>query len=225
MKVLKSLMVGVILLSGLAHSAIGGLGLGVYASMDTTKGNIVIKLEHKKTPNTVGNFVGLIEGTKKNNFKEGLGFYDGLKFHRVINNFMIQGGDPKGNGTGGPGFKFADEITDLRHDKPGTLSMANSGPNTNGSQFFITHGATPWLDGKHTVFGYVVQGMDVVNKIEKGDKMLSVRVIRNGMDAIHYDANKTVKHVVTKVTKDCEVPGWVKMIGHTDKWLLHNGCK
>jgi len=214
------------LVAGLAHGAIDGLGEGIYASFDTSKGNVVIQMTYKKTPNTVGNFVGLIEGTKKNNFKDGSGYYDGLKFHRVINNFMVQGGDPKGNGTGGPGYKFADEFTDLKHDKAGTLSMANSGPNSNGSQFFITHGATPWLDGKHTVFGYVVIGMDVVNDIRKGDIMETVRIIRNGADAVQFDAGKIViKNVNNAVAKPgCDAPAWTKAIGHELKWLQQKGC-
>jgi peptidyl-prolyl cis-trans isomerase B (cyclophilin B) len=137
------------------------------ATIETNKGAIVIRLFADKTPKTVANFEKL---AKK-------GFYDGLKFHRVIPDFMIQGGDPEGNGTGGPGYTFGDEFhPELKHSGPGVLSMANSGPNTNGSQFFITHKATPWLDGKHTVFGQVVKGMEVVNKVEKGDVMKSVTV-------------------------------------------------
>lgn len=214
-------------ISGLAHGAIEDLSKGIFASIDTNKGNIVIQLEYKKTPNTVGNFVGLIDGTKKNNHKNGSGYYDGLKFHRVIDNFMIQGGDPKGNGTGGPGYRFDDEITDLKHDKSGTLSMANSGPNTNGSQFFITHGATPWLDGKHTVFGYVVRGMNVVNKIRQGDIMESIRIIRNGNDAVNYDENKVI--VYPKNTSEnnlkCRIPGWVKELGLDKQWKARHGCE
>ncbi len=125
---------------------------GVFAIMETSQGNIVLQLHYKETPLTVTNFVGLSEGTL--DAANGKPFYDGLTFHRVIENFMIQGGDPMGNGTGGPGYRFYDEFVDtLKHDGPGVLSMANSGSNTNGSQFFITHVETPWLDGKHTVFG------------------------------------------------------------------------
>ncbi|MCS5585884.1 MAG: peptidylprolyl isomerase [Gammaproteobacteria bacterium] len=156
---------------------------GLYANLHTNQGDIVIKLAYDKTPLTVINFVGLAEGTKKSNIQTGKPFYDGLKFHRVIDNFMVQGGDPKGNGTGGPGYQFADEITDLSHDSGGILSMANSGPDTNGSQFFITHKATGWLDGKHTVFGRVVDGMDVVNRIDKGDFIRKVEIIRIGVKA------------------------------------------
>lgn len=143
------------------------------ANFETSKGNFKIKLFADKAPKTVENFVGLAEGTKewtdpKSGKKVKKPFYDGLIFHRVIPNFMIQGGDPMGNGTGGPGFQFADEIApELKHDKPGMLSMANAGPNTNGSQFFVTVAKTPWLDGKHAVFGEVIEGMDVVMEISK----------------------------------------------------------
>ncbi len=137
------------------------------ATIVTNRGTIRIELHADKTPKTVANFEKLV----------GQGFYDGLKFHRVIANFMIQGGCPLGTGTGGPGYDFKDEFhADLKHDGPGVLSMANSGPNTNGSQFFITHVATPWLDGKHSVFGRVIAGQDVVNKIKQGDVMQKVTV-------------------------------------------------
>jgi len=158
---------------------------GVYAVFDTDKGEMVISLEYKKTPMTVTNFVGLAEGNIENDHAdEGEPYYDGLNFHRVIGDFMIQGGCPSGTGTGGPGYKFADEIVvELKHDSPGILSMANAGPGTNGSQFFITHGPTPHLDGKHTVFGKIVEGMDVVNSIEQGDRINTVTIIRKGEDA------------------------------------------
>jgi len=162
------------------------LKAGIYAEFDTTKGKILLSLEFEKTPQTVANFVGLVEGTKNSNKPKGTKFYDGLNFHRVIANFMIQGGCPLGTGTGGPGYKFADEIDPtLKHTGPGILSMANSGPATNGSQFFITHKATPWLDGKHTVFGKVVGPADqkVVDAIAKGDKLNSVKIIRVGEKA------------------------------------------
>jgi peptidylprolyl isomerase len=163
---------------------------GLYANLHTNQGDIIIKLAFEKTPLTVVNFVGLAEGTKISNIQTGKPFYNGLKFHRVMNNFMIQGGDPKGDGTGGPGYQFADEITDLIHDKGGILSMANSGPDTNGSQFFITHKATSWLDGKHTVFGHVVDGMDVVNRIKKGDFIRKVKIIRIGTEAENFQTDE-----------------------------------
>ena len=165
---------------------------GIYAKIKTKKGNIKIKLEYIKVPITVANFVNLAEGKIKNSSKyNGSPFYDGLIFHRVINDFMIQGGCPEGKGTGGPGFKFDDEFhEDLKHDKPGTLSMANSGPNTNGSQFFITHNATNWLDGKHSVFGYVVSGQEIVDQIQNNDKIQSISIEKIGKLAIKWDSVK-----------------------------------
>jgi len=163
---------------------------GIYAYLQTNKGIIIVELAYKKAPLTVINFIALSEGTKKSNKDIGVPFYDDLSFHRVIDDFMIQGGDPKGDGTGGPGYRFADEFTDLMHDKPGVLSMANSGPATNGSQFFITHVPTPWLDGKHTVFGQVVEGMDVVNSIQKDDTLVAVQIERIGDDANKFIANE-----------------------------------
>ncbi|MGO4913049.1 peptidylprolyl isomerase [Leeuwenhoekiella sp. W20_SRS_FM14] len=163
---------------------------GIYAKFYTPKGEILVKLEHEKTPGTVGNFVALAEGDLENKVKnQGTPYYDGLKFHRVIPDFMIQGGCPQGSGTGDPGYKFDDEFdATLKHDAPGKLSMANSGPGTNGSQFFITHTATPWLDGKHTVFGSVVEGQDVVDAIAQGDKMEKVEIIRQGAEAEGFNA-------------------------------------
>src|SRR5213596_3475336 len=146
---------------------------GTYAIFETSQGNIVVRLLEKEAPKTVANFVGLAEGTKeftseKTGQKEKRPFYDGLIFHRVIPQFMIQGGCPQSNGMGGPGYKFADEFhPSLKHSKAGKLSMANSGPGTNGSQFFVTVAATPWLDNKHSIFGEVVEGYDVVEKISK----------------------------------------------------------
>jgi FKBP-type peptidyl-prolyl cis-trans isomerase len=163
---------------------------GIYAKMTTDKGEILIFLHHKETPGTVGNFVALAEGLQKNNtLPDGTPYYNGLTFHRVIPDFMIQGGDPAGTGAGGPGYQFDDEFhPDLKHSGPGILSMANAGPGTNGSQFFITHVETSWLDNKHTVFGYVVEGLEVVNSISQGDVMKTIEIIRIGNEAEHWNA-------------------------------------
>lgn len=163
---------------------------GIYAKFNTTKGDILVQLTYDKTPGTVGNFVGLAEGNLENDIRpQGKPYYDGLKFHRVISDFMIQGGCPSGSGTGGPGYQFDDEFhPELKHDKPGILSMANAGPGTNGSQFFITHVATPWLDNNHTVFGHVVEGQDVVDAIEPNDVMNQVEIIRVGDEAKKWNA-------------------------------------
>ncbi len=168
------------------------LGEGLFAKIVTTKGAIIVKLEMEKTPLTVANFVGLAEGKIKNTAKaEGQPYYNGLKFHRVIADFMIQGGDPTGTGSGSSGYKFKDEFDQsLKHNRAGTLSMANSGPGTNGSQFFITHKDTPWLDGKHSVFGYVVEGQGTVDLIAEGDLIKTIEIIRNGKAAKKFDAAK-----------------------------------
>lgn len=162
---------------------------GIYAKFVTPKGDILVNLEYEKTPGTVGNFVALAEGNLENDAKEqGTPYYNGLKFHRVIPDFMIQGGCPLGTGTGSPGYNFDDEFhPDLKHTGPGVLSMANAGPGTNGSQFFITHVATPWLDGKHTVFGNVIEGQDVVDSVAQGDEM-SVEILRVGETAEKWNA-------------------------------------
>ena len=162
---------------------------GIYAKFTTPKGDILVNLEYEKTPGTVGNFVALAEGNLENSARpQGEPYYNGLKFHRVIADFMIQGGCPQGTGTGNPGYKFDDEIhPELKHDAPGKLSMANAGPRTNGSQFFITHVATPWLDGKHTVFGSVIEGQDVVDAVEQGDDM-NVEILRVGETAEAWNA-------------------------------------
>nr|WP_315179687.1 peptidylprolyl isomerase [uncultured Flavobacterium sp.] len=178
---------------------------GIFATISTNKGDIVLELEYKKTPVTVANFIALAEG--KNTFVtneklKGKPFFDGLKFHRVIKDFMIQGGDPSGNGSGGPGYAFKDEITDLKHNKPGILSMANSGPTTNGSQFFITHKETPWLDGKHTVFGHVTEGMNVVNSIAANDVITKVTIVRKGVLAKKFDAPKVFSDYFNNKSED-----------------------
>ena len=174
----------------------GSMPEGLYARMETARGVIVQRLFYDKTPMTVANFVGLAEGsiewkdprTGKASHEK---LYDGSVFHRVIADFMIQGGDPLGRGTGGPGYQFADEFqAALKHNKPGILSMANAGPGTNGSQFFITHVPTPWLDGKHSIFGEVVEGQSTVNAIQQGDKIQSVKIVRIGKAAQSFDAPK-----------------------------------
>lgn len=163
---------------------------GIYAKFTTPKGEILVKLTHDKTPGTVGNFVGLAEGQLENTAKPmGKPYYDGLKFHRVIADFMVQGGCPQGVGSGGPGYQFDDEFhPELRHSGPGVLSMANAGPGTNGSQFFITHVETAWLDGKHTVFGHVINGQDVVDAIAQGDEIEKIEIIRVGDEAQKWNA-------------------------------------
>ncbi|TGD59054.1 peptidylprolyl isomerase [Flavobacterium humi] len=163
---------------------------GIYAKFNTTKGSILVKLTHDLTPGTVGNFVGLAEGNLENKVKpQGKKYYDGLKFHRVIPDFMIQGGCPLGTGTGDAGYKFDDEFhPSLKHDRPGVLSMANAGPGTNGSQFFITHIPTEWLDNKHTVFGHVVEGQEVVDAVAQDDILESVEIIRVGAEAEKWNA-------------------------------------
>ena len=176
---------------------------GMYAKIKTNKGDIMLELEFEKTPLTVANFVGLAEGKIKNNKKKvGEPYYDGLKFHRVIADFMIQGGCPDGNGMGGPGYQFPDEIhPDLKHSGPGILSMANAGPGTNGSQFFITHKETPWLDGKHTVFGKVTEGQDVVDAIAQDDKIIEIDIIRKGENAKRFDSKAIFDNELEKLEK------------------------
>jgi peptidylprolyl isomerase len=172
------------------------LGDGLFARITTNRGDIVVRLEYQRAPLTVCNFVALAEGNM--NASSGRRFYDGLTFHRVISrangdsqDFMIQGGCPLGNGMGGPGYRFPDEIVaELKHDRPGVLSMANAGPGTNGSQFFITIVPTPHLDGKHTVFGYVVQGQNIVNTTRQGDRIERITIIRNGQAANAFRADQ-----------------------------------
>jgi peptidyl-prolyl cis-trans isomerase A (cyclophilin A) len=173
---------------------------GLYAEIQTSKGNILLKLEFEKTPLTVANFVGLAEGKIKNSAKaEGVPYYDGLKFHRVIANFMIQGGDPQGNGQGGPGYSFKDEfLPEFQFTGPGILAMANAGPATNGSQFFITHKETPWLNGRHTIFGHVITGQEVVNAIQQDDTITHIKIIRKGKEAKKFKADKVFEELRTK---------------------------
>ena len=178
---------------------------GIYAKLITSKGAIIVHLEHEKTPGTVGNFVALAEGNLENTAKpQGTPYYHGLKFHRVIPDFMIQGGCPQGTGTGNPGYQFDDEFhPDLKHHGPGVLSMANAGPGTNGSQFFITHIATPWLDGKHTVFGNVIEGQDIVDAIEQGDTM-TIEILRQGEAAVSWNAVEAFRTFEGERTKRIE---------------------
>ena len=178
-------LAGVLSVLSCVSAAAADLPDGLYAEFHTPRGVIVAFLEFQRAPLTVANFVGLAEGTLPfQNRPAGKPFYDGLTFHRVIADFMIQGGDPQGNGSGGPGYRFADELEpELSHDGPGVLSMANSGPATNGSQFFITHQATPWLDRLHAVFGRVVRGQETVDAVRQGDRIERVRILRQGAAA------------------------------------------
>jgi len=173
---------------------------GLFAELKTTKGTILVSLEFEKTPLTVTNFVGLAEGTIKNTAKSpGEPYFDGIIFHRVIADFMIQGGDPEGKGYGGPGYNFPDEFhPELKHDRPGILSMANAGPGTNGSQFFITHKATPHLNNMHSVFGHVIEGIDVVNSIEQGDTIEKMTIIRKGEKAEAFKADQETFEALIK---------------------------
>lgn len=186
---------------------------GLYANMETNKGDILLKLEFEKTPITVANFVSLATGTNKYvvGSLKGKKYYNGIVFHRVIKDFMVQGGDPTGTGEGDPGYKFSDEFPKdslgnllLKHDKAGVLSMANSGPAANGSQFFITHKETPWLDGKHTVFGNVVSGQAVVDSIMQNDTIRNIEIITIGKVAKKFDAEKEFSSFYDKYLKDLQ---------------------
>lgn len=210
MKHLKQLLASILVFASLlsCKNEHTDLGDGIFAQITTNKGDIIVQLEYEKVPVTVANFVSLAEG--KNPFVEEQykrkPFYDGLKFHRVISvangdseDFMIQGGDPMGDGSGGPGYQFKDEFhADLKHDKGGILSMANAGPGTNGSQFFITIKETPWLDGKHTVFGHVVEGQEIINTILQNDVIEKITILRNGAEAKKFDAVKIFKDYYAK---------------------------
>jgi peptidylprolyl isomerase len=208
-RLIANLCFGGVLLALMADAAMAApgdsaLGNGLFARITTARGDIVLRLEFQQAPLTVCNFVALAEGKMKNT--QGKPFYDGLTFHRVISktngddqDFMIQGGDPLGTGSGGPGYSFPDEfVRSLRHDGPGVLSMANAGPGTNGSQFFITLTATSWLDDRHTVFGRVIQGQDVVNATRKGDRIRSVTIIRNGPEANAFKADQAAFDALLK---------------------------
>lgn len=180
---------------------------GLYADIETNKGHIIVELDYKKAPITVANFVTLAEGKNEFVTHENLKkkpFFDGLKFHRVIENFMIQTGDPLGTGSGDTGYKFKDEFSDLKFDKAGVLAMANNGPGTNSSQFFITHVETPWLDNKHTIFGHVVDAktQEVVNKVVQGDNIVAVTIIRNGEAAKKFDAVKVFHDYFADISKE-----------------------
>jgi cyclophilin family peptidyl-prolyl cis-trans isomerase len=178
---------------------------GIFATIATNKGNIIVQLEFQKTPITVANFISLAEGKNAYVTDEKLKakpFYDGLKFHRVIPDFMIQGGDPAGNGSGSAGYKFKDEFTDLKFEKGGILAMANSGPATNGSQFFITHKETSWLNGKHTIFGHVTQGQDIVNAIAQNDVILKITISRKGNLAKAFNAPKVFSDYYANKAED-----------------------
>ena len=206
---MNAILLGLALLAGTQfnnNDNTSNLEDGMYAKINTTKGEILIQLEYKKTPLTVANFVALAEGTMENKKKDlGTPYYDGLKFHRVIADFMVQGGCPEGSGMGDPGYKFADEFhPELKHDKGGILSMATSGPATNGSQFFITHKETPWLDGKHSAFGNVTEGMDVVNSIAQDDVMESVTISRIGSKAKSFDAANVFSTEQIRLEKEAE---------------------
>jgi len=222
MKITSILLLSIVTFFASCSKSYDNLKEGLYADIETAKGNMIIKLEFEKVPNTVANFVTLAEG--KNPFVseefKGKPFYDGLKFHRVIADFMIQGGDPNGDGSGGPGYKFKDEFhPDLKHSKAGILSMANAGPSTNGSQFFITHKETPWLDNMHTIFGEVVEGLEVINNIAADDIIEKITIIRIGNDAKKFDAVKIFKNYYSSVAKE------IKEAEEKAKQIIENKAK
>ena len=222
MKITSILLLSIATFFASCSKSYDNLKEGLYADIETAKGNMIVKLEFEKVPNTVANFVTLAEG--KNPFVseefKGKPFYDGLKFHRVISDFMIQGGDPNGDGSGGPGYKFKDEFhPDLKHSKSGILSMANAGPSTNGSQFFITHKETPWLDNMHTVFGEVVEGLEVINTIAADDVIEKITIIRIGNAAKKFDAVKIFKNYYSSVAKE------IKEAEEKAKQIIENKAK
>ena len=195
------ILISILTLNSCNMNNYSDLSDGLYADLETSKGNIILELYYEQAPTTVSNFVALAEGNHPvvDDQHEGKRYYDGLKFHRVIENFMIQGGDPTGTGSGGPGYQFDDEFNEeLKHDGPGILSMANAGPGTNGSQFFITHVKTPWLDGKHSIFGKVNSGQDVVDKVEQNDIIKKVKIIRIGEAANSFNAPENFENYISK---------------------------
>ena len=195
------LLISILTLNSCNMNNYSDLSDGLYADLETSKGNIILELYYEQAPTTVSNFVALAEGNHPvvDDQHEGKRYYDGLKFHRVIENFMIQGGDPTGTGSGGPGYQFDDEFNEeLKHDGPGILSMANAGPGTNGSQFFITHVETPWLDGRHSIFGKVNSGQDVVDKVEQNDIIKKVKIIRIGEAANSFNAPENFENYISK---------------------------
>ena len=195
------LLISILTLNSCNMKNYSDLSDGLYADLETSKGNIILELYYEQAPTTVSNFVALAEGNHPvvDDQHEGKRYYDGLKFHRVIENFMIQGGDPTGTGSGGPGYQFDDEFNEeLKHNGPGILSMANAGPGTNGSQFFITHVETPWLDGKHSIFGKVNSGQDVVDKVEQNDIIKKVKIIRIGEAANSFNAPENFENYISK---------------------------
>lgn len=205
MKKMTSLILSMVALISACTSPKSDLPDGLYANIKTNKGEILLQLEYEKAPVTVANFVALAEGNNPfvDSKHKGKPYYDGLKFHRVIKDFMIQGGDPDGTGAGGPGYVFKDEFDpSLTHNKPGVLSMANSGPTTNGSQFFITHKETPWLDNMHTIFGHTIKGQEIVDSIAQDDVIEKVSIIRVGKDAKKFDAVKIFKNYFEQEAKD-----------------------
>lgn len=222
----KYLVITLLLISSTIFSQKKNLENGMYAEVQTNKGTILLQLEFEKTPMTVANFISLTEGknTHVSEQYKGKPFYDGIKFHRVIPKFMIQTGDPLGTGAGNPGYKFKDEFdASLTHNKPGILSMANSGPRTNGSQFFITHKETKWLDGKHTVFGHVVEGIDIVNAIAKDDVIKTIKIIRKGKEAKKFKAAKIFDAAFLQMADDLKKEEEKKLVAIKD--ILANESK
>jgi peptidylprolyl isomerase len=239
MKKLKFLLISSVFLINSCNNMkdYSNLTDGIYADIQTNKGDMILKLTYEETPLTVSNFIALAEGDHplvSEEFKN-KSYYNGIKFHRVINDFMIQGGDPTGTGSGGPGYSFRDEfVEELKHDGPGVLSMANSGPNTNGSQFFITHVETPWLDGKHSVFGKVIIGQDVVDKIEQNDIMKTVKIVRIGEEANDFDAKmmffdieaeNAKERVKKEETEKEKLENLTKSMKSTDSGISYNITK